>query len=115
MRRVRLEKLCETKNAQAERSGRRMASKRLRSGRADVLAGLFGFGVLRQNFRGSIEHVVSIRPGRCGDFTASRDAMSGHSDPRIINIAQGLFRRPIPDHVEDKLFGTLRERSVMFP
>ena len=44
MRRVRLEKLCETKNAQAERNGRRDGVEALARGRAGVLAGRFGFG-----------------------------------------------------------------------
>ena len=58
MRRVRLEKLCETKNAQAERSGRRIEFEALALRTRDFLARPFGFGVLRLNFRGSVEHVV---------------------------------------------------------
>jgi hypothetical protein len=55
MRRVRLEKLCETKNAQAERNGRRMASKRFCSGRGtsspgfSVSAGGGGISAVRSS------------------------------------------------------------------
>ncbi len=58
MRRVRLEKLCETKKAQTERSSRRIESERLARRTRGFRAGFFGFGFLRQNFSGSIEHVV---------------------------------------------------------
>jgi len=70
MRRVRLEKTCETKNAQTERSGRRIASKRLRAGREVCSPGL-RFGVWRQTFGGSIEHVVQSSRVDRGQFTAA--------------------------------------------
>ncbi len=70
MRRVRLEKLCATKNCQADAQRPPDRGEALRSGRAASSPGLFGFGVLRRNFRGSIEHVVDpaglMRPAKPG-------------------------------------------------
>ncbi len=59
MRRVRLEKLCETKKVQAERAMRRTVAKRRAPRARRFLAGPFGFGGGGcPEFRSSIEHVV---------------------------------------------------------
>ena len=58
MRRVRLEKLCVTKNSQAESNSRRSAPGALGLGPWQVFAASFDLGDLGQDIRGSIEHVV---------------------------------------------------------
>src|ERR1039458_4033110 len=97
MRRVRLEKLCETKNCQAERASRRMVSKRWRVGRGTSSPCRSAFCAKISAVRSSTSFKSSSVDR--GDFPASRDAPLVHLVNRIINDGS-RFLEAIADAVE---------------
>src|SRR5665213_3534849 len=97
MRRVRLEKLCETKNCQADRNGRRSAAKRLGSGRATSSPSLSASAFCARV--SAVRSSTAFSPVDRGDFTASRGAMSVRQDHHIIKETS-CFLEAITDAVE---------------